>query len=153
MKRFRFRLQALLAYRRYRERLAQQETALALRAVRSSEERVAALRVELGQSVRRLDARTSGGIAASEYKAFAGYLESLEDDIGRQVLKTRSLEADLIQKQKILTQRSVDRKVMDRLKEKQGEAYLSAFLKLEQKTLDEITSLRKAREITDGTQD
>ncbi|MFH1155821.1 MAG: flagellar export protein FliJ [Pseudomonadota bacterium] len=150
MKRFIFRLQPILQFRQYRERLARQETALALREVQASEAKVAELTDEHTRTALELDAETSGGILASEFKTYTDYLDSLEHDISDQILTTRKLAGILAQKQKLLAKKSVDRKVMERLREKRAHEYMDEFLKLEQKTLDEITSVRKAREINNG---
>ena len=153
MKRFSFRLQPILKYREYQERLARQETALALADVRESQARTDVLRGEKGRAADAMDRDASGGISASEYKAHALYLDSLDSDIAGQVQTTRKLGTVLSAKQKDLAKRSVARKVMERLKERRAREYMEEFRDVEQKTLDEIISVRKAREINNDQPD
>ena len=62
-----------------------------------------------------------------------------------------ALETQLREKQALLTHRSVDRQVLERLKTRKRNEYIQDFMRAEQNASDEIASLKKAREITHGT--
>ncbi|MFO7748846.1 MAG: flagellar export protein FliJ [Desulfobacteraceae bacterium] len=149
MKRFRFRLEALLKYRHHLEYLAQQETAEAYRDVRQAENEIARLNETFSRTAREIDRAAAKGISAWDFKQFNDYLDGVASDIEEVEKRKRQLAAVLAGKQKLLRERSVARKAIDRLKEKQKQQYMEEFLKEEQKMIDEISSLKKAREVID----
>jgi flagellar FliJ protein len=150
MKRFTFRLEALLKYRQYLELLAQQETAKAYKNVKASEMRIQDLKVELLQGSEVLDRAVAKGISAVEFKSHADFLDGVADDRAREIIRKARLETVLGEKQAALTQKSVDKKVLERLKSRKKSEYMGEFLRSEQNASDEISSLKKAREITDA---
>ena len=150
MKRFTFRLEALLKYRQYLELLAQQETAKAYKNVKASEMRIRDLKVELLQGAEVLDRAVAKGISAVEFKSHADFLDGVADDRAREIIRKTRLETVLGEKQAALTQKSVDKKVLERLKSRKKSEYMGEFLRSEQNASDEISSLKKAREITDA---
>ncbi|MCP4114773.1 MAG: flagellar export protein FliJ [Desulfobacteraceae bacterium] len=150
MKRFSFKLEALLKYRRYLELLAQQEMAQAYKNVQESEMRIRELKVEFSRGSAALDRAVTGGIRAVEFKSHADYLDSVDGDRAREIKRKAGLETVLGEKQTALTRKSVDKKVLERLKDRKKSEYLGEFLKAEQNASDEISSLKKAREITDA---
>ena len=150
MKRFTFRLEALLKYRQYLELLAQQETAKAYKNVKASEMRIRDLKIELLQGSEVLDRAVAKGISAVEFKSHADFLDGVADDRAREIIRKTRLETVLGEKQAALTQKSVDKKVLERLKSRKKSEYMGEFLRSEQNASDEISSLKKAREITDA---
>ncbi len=151
MKRFIFRLEALLKYRQYLELLAQQEMAKAYKDVQESEMRIRDLKAVLAQGSEVLDLAAAEGISAVEFKSHADYLDSVDDDRVREIARKTGFETVLGEKQAALTQKSVDKKVLERLKARKKSEYIGEFLRGEQNASDEISSLKKAREITDAT--
>ncbi|HKK90849.1 MAG TPA: flagellar export protein FliJ [Desulfobacteraceae bacterium] len=149
MKRFRFRLEALLKYRHHLEYLAQQETAEAYRDVREAENEIVRLNEAFSRTAGEIDRAAAKGISARAFKQFNDYLDGVADDIQEAAERKQQLAAVLADKQKYLRERSVARKAIERLKEKQKQEYMDEFLKEEQKMLDEISSLKKAREVID----
>jgi len=150
MKRFTFRLESLLKYRQYLELLAQQEMAKAYKDVKESEMRIRDLKAELLRGSQVLDQAVAKGISAVEFKSHADYLEGVDDDRVREIARKTKLETVLGEKQAALTQKSVDKKVLERLKARKKSEYMGEFLRSEQNASDEISSLKKAREITDA---
>jgi flagellar FliJ protein len=62
------------------------------------------------------------------------------------------LEKILKKKRLVLKKRSVDKKAIERLREKQAKEYNQELLAIEQKELDQISSLKKAREISNDAE-
>jgi len=151
VKRFTFRLQSILNYRQYLERLAQQETAKAYQNVVQAEQHIAALKNDLHNTGRELDRVSSEGMSAVQFKAYQDYLDAVDAEIALQTARREDLKKQLVKKQKDLTKRSIARKVMERLKEKKQRRYLDDMLKWEQSILDETVSVKKAREVNNGT--
>ncbi len=150
MKKFGFRLESLVKYRQYQELQAQQDVARAYRDVRECEKRIQTLEHEHAQTAQILDRAVIGGIRANDFKIYSDYLDGLVDALGQQRQLQAALELTLREKQALLTQRSVDRQVLERLKTRKRNEYLQDFLRAEQNASDEIASLKKAREITHG---
>jgi len=150
MKRFNFRLQSVLQYREYLEQLAQQETARAHMKVKNSETRINELRLHHLDTVEELETTARKGINASDFKKYHDYLDALDSDIELEIKKKAGLEKILVEKQENLTKKSVNRKVIEKLKDKKDIEYMDELRKDEQKILDEISSLKKVREINDA---
>ncbi len=151
MKKFCFRLESLMKYRQYQELQAQQAVAGAYRDVRACEMRIHTLEQAHLRTVQTLDRAAAKGMTANEFKNYSDYLDGLADDLGQQFRQKKTLEAQLREKQALLTRRSVDRQVLERLKVRKRNEYIQEFMRAEQNASDEIASLKKAREITHGT--
>ena len=61
--------------------------------------------------------------------------------------RKREFKKKLDEKIAELTKKRVDKKVIERLKEKKEIEYMDEFRKFEQETIDEVVSLKKAREV------
>ena len=150
MKKFSFRLEALIKYRQYKELHARQEVARAYRDLKECELLVRTLAQNLSRTLQLLDRATAEGITVAEFKNYQAYLDGVSDDLARQSIRKKSFEVLLAEKQTLLTRASVDRQVLDRLKTRKKAEYMLEFQKLEQNASDEIASLKKAREIING---
>ncbi len=151
MKRFSFKLQPVLKYRQYLEHLAQLEVAESAMELKRSQDKIEDLRRFYTQTMNTLDAEASKGISASEFKSYKDYLDSVENAIELETLESQKLKKLLVEKQKKLTQKSIQRKVIERLKEKRKNEYMADFRKDEQTSMDEMASLKKAREINNAS--
>ncbi|MEA2060960.1 MAG: flagellar export protein FliJ [Thermodesulfobacteriota bacterium] len=147
MKKFIFRLESLLIYRNHLEYIARQEMAEAYRQVKALEESIFRLKEEFSAAAQQLDTASARGITARMFKEYTDYLNAVERDIAAETDRKKTLEKALWKSQDRLREKSVDRKAIERLKEKQKKQYVDEFLKVEQKSLDEVMALKKAREI------
>ena len=152
MKRFEFRLQPLLNYRSYLEQMAKQDTAKARMDVMDSQKRIDLIREELTVSAGRMDDMVKKGVTASFFRQLTSYMDGMAFDMENETRKKSSLEKILEQKVEILKNKTKEKKSMELLKEKKKEEYIQEMMKLEQKGLDEISSLKKAREISDAVE-
>ncbi len=152
MKRFEFKLQALLNFRKHLERIAQQDLAKTVMAVSDCENQISSLQTTHGLSAKRLESIVEKGVTAQEFKQHNAYLGAVTRMIEGEKQRKIQLETVLKKKRKELKKRSIDKKAMERLREKQAKEYNQELLTSEQKELDEISSLKKAREISNDTQ-
>ncbi len=152
MKRFEFKLQALLNFRKHLERVAQQDMAKTVMAVSDCENQIDSLQTTHGQSTKKLEAIVEKGVAAQEFKHHHAYIGAVTQMIVEE--KRRKVQLGIILKKKrlVLKKRSIDKKAIERLREKQAKEYNQELLTAEQKELDEISSLKKAREISNDTE-
>ncbi len=148
MKRFEFKLQAVLNFRKHLERVAQQDMARAVMEVSDCEHQIGSLQTTHGQSAQRLESIVAKGVAAQEFKQHHVYIGAITQTIAAEKRRKIQLEKILEKKRLALKKRSIDKKVIERLREKQAKEYNQELLVTEQKELDEISSLKKAREIS-----
>ena len=151
MKRFDFKLEPLLGYRGYLEKRARQKTAEALRDVKASAEMIDQLKKKYSECRDNLEDVTSRGISAERFRHHQNYLDSVESGIEEESDRKSHLDKLLGEKLAELKSRSVDKKVIEQLKERRVNEYMEELRKFDQNTLDEIVSLRKAREINDDS--
>jgi flagellar FliJ protein len=147
MKRFEFKLQSLLKFRNHLERMAQQEMAQVLLEITDCEKQIDSLQTTHGQWGQKLDRLVVKGIGSQEFKRHQDYLGALLGMVEEETQRKVQLETLLEKKRLALKKRSIDKKAIERLREKQAEEYNQEMLVAEQKELDEISSLKKAREI------
>jgi len=152
MKRFEFKLQALLNFRKHLERMAQQDMAKTVMEVADCEQQIDSLQVTHVQSAQRVELLVEKGISAKEFKQHYDYMGSLTRMIAEEKQRKIQLKKSLEKKRLALKKTSIDKKAMERLREKQAKEYNQELLVAEQKELDEISSLKKAREISNDTQ-
>ncbi len=143
---FRFRLDFLLRYRRQLEETEMYELANKVRAANQIQTDLAEVRTranELAESVRQ---RTSGKVTAPLLALYSNYLHELRKRnlAGQSNLARAEKEVD--RQRETLTEASIKRKSFERLEELERKAFIETDLKREQKVLDELASLKTARE-------
>lgn len=145
MKRFQFRLEPLLRYREYLEQQAQQEVAKVRSEILACEERIAKYEKDSAETAQELDEEVASGIDSKRYQHYTRYLEGIESSLETENMNRKELLKLLSEKQKQLTQRSVDKKVLEKLKNRRRENYYREALKTLQKETDDMIVVRKAR--------
>ncbi|MCP3875431.1 MAG: flagellar export protein FliJ [Desulfobacteraceae bacterium] len=151
MKRFEFKLQPLLKYREYMERLAQQKTAKAHMDVKNCEDQIVSLRQTRDKNMDTMEGVVSDGISAAKFRRYYNYLESVETSMENE--KKRKVQLNEMLKKKLLelNKKSIDKKVMELYREKLKIEHTQEIIKIEQKELDEISSLKTARKLSNET--
>ncbi|WP_320044018.1 flagellar export protein FliJ [uncultured Desulfobacter sp.] len=147
MKRFQFRLQSLLKYKRHLEQVAKQEMAKAVADVLACEQRITQLQKERISATDQLDVLVEQGIGAGQFNRYRQFITGIDQTIILERNKKTELEKILAEKRDILKQKTIDKKSLERLREKQEREYIHEMLREEQKGLDEIASLKTAREV------
>lgn len=145
MKKFQFRLEPLRKYREFLERQKQLEVAKARADVRSCEESIEKTRAAFCEAVGSLESDLDSGINAARFLQIRSYLAGLESFEASEEKRRLGLLKTLTRRQEELARKSVEKKAIERLKEKQKEEYYAAMLKEEQKTMDDTVVLRQAR--------
>ncbi len=151
MKRFQFKLEALLNYRKYLERLAQQDTAKAQMNVKTCEEKILQLKASFDQQSDQIEDILFKGMTASQFRLFHDYLDAVENQIEDENKRKAQLKEILKEKVEKLKKKSVDKKAMELYRDRQKTIYTQDVIKLEQKEIDEISSLKTARTASNET--
>ncbi|SDT85900.1 flagellar export protein FliJ [Desulfobacula phenolica] len=151
MKRFEFKLQPLLNYRKYLEQVARQNTAKASMDVENCEKQIAYLKQTYDQKSEKIEGIVANGVNAFEFRLHHQYLNAVESSIKDE--KSRKIKLKKILQEKLLElkKRSVDKKAMELYREKLKDEYTQEVLKIEQKELDEISSIKTARKLSNET--
>lgn len=146
MKKFQFKLQPLLKYREYQEKLAQQETASAQMDVKKSEEQIENLKQTYSKQDDTIRKITTDGISASQFQQHYQYLMAVGNSVQEEKIRKAQLKEILKQKLLALKKKSVDKKAMEIYKDRLKDMYTREMIQAEQKELDEITTLKTARD-------
>ncbi len=150
MKRFQFKLESLLKYKRHLEQMARQEMAKAVHQVNACENRIQALLEERVTAADQLDSMVEEGVNARQFNLHRDFIVSVERTIRDERARKVKLEKVLDEKREILKKRTIDKKALERLRVRREEEYTREMIREEQKELDEISSMKTAREISNG---
>lgn len=151
MKRFKFKLQPLLTYRQYLERVAQQNTARAHLDVKTCENQILELKKTFDQHADKIEDVVAKGVSAIEFKRYHQYLDSVETSMENEKSRKTQLEKILKQKLLELKKKSVAKKTMELYRDRLKVEYTQEFLKIEQKESDEVSSIKTARKVSNET--
>lgn len=140
MRPFHFSLEQVLLYRK---RLEEQATLVLGQAVQARDARLRQkeeCEAEIGKSREKL-----AGIAAldaDERWLVSGYLTALTHDLERAVRDIAALEKEVARCREDLTQKAQERKLLEKLKEKQAKRHAVAESRKEQQNYDDIATIR-----------
>ncbi len=150
MKRFEFKLESLLRYKGHLEQMARREMANAVAEVDRSGQQIQALGRDRGAAALRLEGLVEKGMSAIEFKQHHSFMAAMDQMILEEKQRKRVLEKKMDKARSLLKKRTIDKKALERLREKQAKAYTREMLREEQKELDEIAGIKTAREIING---
>jgi flagellar FliJ protein len=144
LKKFNFKLQALLNYRENLEKKAKQDLAIVLRNLGEVSNKIIMLQETYENKREKFDEVMQNQLNYNEYQIFTSYLASLNMDISLAKRQKIKLQKQVLQKQEILKQKLLAKKVVEKYKERKSKEYYNNINKLEQKEFDEIAILKKA---------
>ncbi|MGQ9454278.1 MAG: flagellar export protein FliJ [Armatimonadota bacterium] len=148
MRKFRFRLQAVLEHRRFEENRLKSELAEIMREEVRERLRLARLISELENSKRALLDSLSRGVPASELELLDEYVKTKRDDVRVQQLTVESIKDRVESKRHEVLEAIKRRKLLESLRDKQERCYLYEAARAEQKDLDDSATVRFARQRT-----
>ena len=139
---FIFPFETLLTMKRNLEELSQMRLARKMNQLKEQEEEIQRVIEEIVSNERALKEKVTKGMSASEYMVYKIYEEDrhmtleLKEEAKKETMK--EIEAE----QKILIQLMKERKMFERLKEKQWKRFQYQMDKLDQKNNDEMVITR-----------
>lgn len=142
MKRFRFNLHALWVLRGQQEELARRRFAGALRAVEAAMAAVRQARARLTEATEAFQARVADGLSAAAWQQERAWLQQLEEILHHrvQVWQAACRACDAARDQWMRARQQ--RETLDRYRARQWQAWQLAWLRWEQKELDELARRR-----------
>lgn len=142
--RYRYKLEALRQYRQFQEDKLQKELAEALR-FRDHLEQVLddqlTMREQVESDLENLQAESTTGPRMTVYES---YLKRIGNQIEQQRLKLKQADKLCLERRTVLLAAVQKRKALDKLKEKDYEAYLADVNQKEQKFINEMAINRFA---------
>lgn len=140
MKQFRFGLDGVLGYRQQVLEGQQNEYAKALQRVREQQDRVEDAQARYQALNRRFREEAATGMTAADAMGFESGLRVLELEIAREMKSLQTLRQEAEEKRKQVLQAHMDAAVLERLKEKQQDAYRKEVQKSDERFIDELVS-------------
>ena len=92
----------------------------------------------------------SKGLSSERFHFFTDYLSSVDSLIEREEQKRAAFSEILKEKQHVLRDKTIERKTIEKLKEKHKNEYYDNMLKDMQKEVDDMVIVRRKREFADG---
>lgn len=143
---FQFRLQRVLKYRETIEDTRKKEFSEISRIYELEAEKLRSLREEQGEKLQELGELQRGILNLLVILFYHAYLARLRTEIDAQEKRVEEVRLEKEQKREALIQASKDKKVLERLRERELEAYQKEEDRKLQVFMDEIGTSKAARE-------
>jgi len=142
---FRFRLETILTQRRHVEETFQKELADARQELAAAQVVLREAKNTRRQCMRDMRRKQRDRFRADDMLLYYPYLERLKQDIELHLKSVAASERNVARKRQGLLEAVKKRKILDKLKEKQLQAYLKAEAGREQRFADESAAQQHAR--------
>ena len=140
--RFTFPFETLLNMKKNLEELSQMRLAKKMNQLKEQEEAIQRVMEEILTSDRVLKEKSERGIKAAEYLVHKIYQEDRTRDLQLKRAARKQTKKEIEAEQKILIQLMKERKMFERLKEKQWKKFQSQTERVDQKNSDEMVITR-----------
>ena len=144
---YRFKLEALLNYRRHQEEACQKELAQAQRRLTDKREKLERKKKEKQESLEKLQVKKKVSTTVSDIMLYMNYIQQLSKDIEDQAMLVHKTAKLVDQKRHELISIMQKHKTLKNLKYKEQQAYQQKLMQDERKLMDEIASIRHARKM------
>lgn len=140
MKKFQFGLDRVLDYRQRILEGRQNEYAAATRRVQEQQARLDAVQERYQSLNNRFREEAAAGITIADAMSYENGLRVLEREIARETQTLQRLEQEAKEKRQRMLQAYMDATVLERLKEKQRDAYEKEVQKRDEQFIEELVS-------------
>lgn len=137
---FKFKLQKALDYREHLEEEAKMRLAAAEKNLRDSRKRRDAIQEEIDRAEAK--AASEPFMQSGERWLLDQYMKGLRADLAAAEMDARMKEQIVAEARNVLAARAMDRKILDKLKERQNQQFIRQEQTMEQHFNDEIATLR-----------
>ena len=145
MRKFSFRLDRLLDYRKYLERQAQKHLFNARHEALKREEILKQLAEKRSKTERKYHEETSEGMEVSWYRIYQTFFQKSDHDLETARIRLQQGNETVRVKRTDLEKKSVKKKTLEVLKEMQYRRYLLQLGKEDQKVMDELAVTGRKR--------
>lgn len=147
MKKFKFRLESVLKYKGFLEKEAKQALMAVNSDIKECEANIGQIKLKRLNLIDELENETIKGITIEAFQMYQNYISSVDYQLAREEKRLEYLFNQRELKTMRLIEARKETEVMERLKKNKKKKYIEEMLYEEQKELDEISSIKKAREI------
>ncbi len=138
MKKFQFRLQKVLDAKESEEKLAQKELGLALQVLKTEEDKLNELHVEVEHQIARQRSMQNKTLKAADFILSDRWSRHLKKQVRRQKEAVQIQQEVVEKKRKQLLEISREKKVLEKLREKKLEEHTTELKSYLQNQLDDI---------------
>jgi len=143
MRRFRYRLERVLQYRRFLEKKAMLQLAHLKQNYRAIENRMGQLEMKRMQVARQCQREGIRGVDVASYETYQSYLQKLKLDWTAAAAELEEKEAAIHNQESVLESETIKRKALETHKESRLRMHRELAEKEEQKFLDELIIRRQ----------
>jgi len=147
LNKFKFKLDVLLKLRKERQERIQFKMASARRRLSKSLEDLKTFLNHRNSIAQSLEDFKTNPCGIDDLIIYQGYLEALDLRLIELELRIQKNEREVEEIRKLLVIASQEKRIVEKIKEKQKNRHLLTMLKLENKFLDEIGNIKNARKI------
>lgn len=147
MARFTFRLQPVLNIKRQMEDSLKHELGKALQSLENEKKKLNELKEEKKKCMSEVSSGVTGGMTVNKLRTYNTYISFIKQKITKQTEMVKSAQKIADKHREELVQMVKERKMLEKLKEKQYEQFLKEADKNEQKIVDEIISYKESTNI------
>ncbi len=145
MPKFRFKLQPVLHQRRGKEDTLKKELADIKRLFEIEKSVLEELKHKLLDIHTKLREKQKSLLDPSEAMAYSNYIDKVEQEIELQIVKLTDIANKVKRAQERLIEASKDKKILEKLYDKQYEEFKRELEQVEQNLIDEIATIRHSR--------
>jgi flagellar FliJ protein len=135
---YKFPLEPVLSHRSFIEENLQKELAMLNKLLSLEKNKLRSYRKAKYEFLSELQKKEKEGITISEIVLYFSFVERLSNDIVKQRDRIFEAEKKVDQKRNELIEAMKNRKILEKLKEKKGEAYRQEVMKKEMRFLNEV---------------
>ena len=146
MKKFKFKLEALLKLREFAEKQKKLELGKVLREIADVKDYIEKLKQDIQESYEAQEQFLANPAAGQMIQFFPFFIKSKNDEIKNQQTLLKALENKFEDKSRELALARGEAKVIEKLKEKHHDKYKKQILKNENQQLEEIVMAKRHRE-------
>lgn len=147
MKPYSFRLNKILDYRRYLRKRAQINVFNARKECQRRKKKVLKLIEQKEEISKERSEEETKGMSVSVYQLFQAFLKKIDGDLEEANLRLKEGKENVMIKEAILKQASINKKTLETLNDLQFKKYMETLGREEQKILDEIAITGKGRNV------
>lgn len=141
---YKFKLQRLLDYKTNVEEGKKNELGMAIKRLEKEKSRLCDIKLRLNETNRIFHKKASGGMTVNELKILLDYIEYYKRGIKEQKLKIRMAEDYVSTCREELIRATQEKKMIEKLKEKDFKKFLYREQKKEEKLVDDIVSFKES---------
>jgi flagellar export protein FliJ len=143
MKPFAFRLDRILGYRKYLEKLAQADLIKVRNELVKIEKQIQRMTQKKTEVTERRSSEEFRGLSVPEYQIYQAFLVKIENDLKEERNCLQTTRDTVVKHEAVLREKSIKKKIINTLKDLQHTKYLEISAREEQKVLDEMVITRK----------